>query len=710
MTNLKKLFNNFVELILDDEKSEDINEILLSYRKMEIVDFLNAFAHLNFKVQKVKVSTQDINDEVLPCLIYTKNPVDGYANANEYLIYDKDKKDNQGEEYYLINDKNKRLAINPREIAVHHVLIIKEFTKSELENEKILINTTPHFKTWKNTLISRFKREQQAIRLLSLIPLASASILPLYTLYLLEEVIYKSNNQAIIPALLIISALLFIDFLARDIRSNIATWCANRIDYLFESKIFKKVTTLSDSYRDTEKVDTQVNRFNKVRSSFHYLSSPDVLITLDAGLSIVLLIPITIISWQMAVPLIAMIPFYFLLYSELIGRIRKKNQYYNDIKIKKNNLINELKRRSEAIYFENVFPVFNDRLTFLSSQSALTGHETQMLKHKLKLYSHLLAVIAAISSMLTGAILTSSGELKLSYFITNMLFLWSLLTPLQKILNLSQSLDSINYSIKQLHNFFRRKLEFRTHQSPKSLYVKKFDIEFKGVTFHCPNSSENTFFDTNIKINDGVIYGVYSDKDRGKDAFIKLINKTYLPQSGSVTIDGVDNRQFDTLYLRQNILTLNLTNSLLRDTSIYETIKLVNPLISRDEILINMELFGVGELLERNKLTIDSPISGVNKFKFTNDLYAAIVLAIPFCTNAKLVLLEEIPSNLINKNFELINHFLNMARGHFGVIFCCDHRRMLEAADEIIYMPKREQIQSGKSQRIIYELKERALI
>ncbi|MEH0861086.1 ATP-binding cassette domain-containing protein [Halobacteriovorax sp. DPLXC-1] len=707
MTNLKLIFHHFMELKYEDEYKEEVNEILMSFVNMKEVDLINSLATLGLQGRPFKIKLKNIERDTLPCIVISNTDVKDFCNKGDYLIYSYDSDE---EKSYLINDQEQKRHINEKKFKIKYALLIKEFTSVDYDNEKIFTNTSVNFSTWIKTIMSRFDKHLRRIYFLSFLNVFTTLALPLFVMFIYDKIVGSKDLQTLIPATTGILLLLALDFSARNIRSNIISWCACRVDYFFEVAILQKMSNMSDHQREVEKLDYQINRFEDIRNSINFFSSPSTLMLIDTVFNAILIIPIFFLSWQMAIPLLLLVPIYTILYRQHIGKLRLKKQYFSEINTEKNNLTNELKRRSEDIYLESLFPVFNKRLSSLTSRSCYSGHQNQMLVHQLELIAYVMTIAVGIASVATGVLLVWDQSLAMGNFMAVMLILWRILSPAQQLLNSRQRLDTIKFTFQNLHRFFRAQTENRTYQTYEDLNANNFDVQFKGVCFRYPESLENVFVGVDIKLKEGEIYGVHAGAESGKSAFIKLLNKTYLPQSGSIQIGGVDHRQFDTLFLRHKILTLNLTNSLTKDLSIYENIKYINPLIKRDDILIKLGLFGIGDMLEKEGITIDTPLSGSTKLKISNELYAAIVLAIPFCTEAKLVLIEEIPTSLINEQLNLLHKFLKLSKGNFGVVFCCEHKEMLKEADKIIYMAPGSQVFSGSKDKLIPALEERALI
>ena len=111
----------------------------------------------------------------------------------------------------------------------------------------------------------------------------------------------------------------------------------------------------------------------------------------------------------------------------------------------------------------------------------------------------------------------------------------------------------------------------------------KGDFEIKGVDFTYPNGTK-ALHDINMTIASGKITAFVGLSGAGKSTIVNLLDKFYEPDCGTITLDGVDLREYDTRYLRENI-GLVLQKNHIFDGSIEENILYGNPAASHEEVV-----------------------------------------------------------------------------------------------------------------------------
>jgi len=109
------------------------------------------------------------------------------------------------------------------------------------------------------------------------------------------------------------------------------------------------------------------------------------------------------------------------------------------------------------------------------------------------------------------------------------------------------------------------------------------NFELTNVDFTYPNGTQ-ALFDVNMRIEPGKITALVGLSGAGKSTIVNLLDKFYEPQVGTITLDGVDLRDYDTHYLRENI-GLVLQKNHIFDGTIEENILYGNPDASHEEVV-----------------------------------------------------------------------------------------------------------------------------
>ena len=110
----------------------------------------------------------------------------------------------------------------------------------------------------------------------------------------------------------------------------------------------------------------------------------------------------------------------------------------------------------------------------------------------------------------------------------------------------------------------------------------KGNFVISGVDFTYPNGTK-ALYDINMHIDSGKITTLVGLSGAGKSTIVNLLDKFYSPDCGSITLDGVDLKEYDTHFLRDNI-GLVLQKNHIFDGTIEDNIRYGKPDASFEEI------------------------------------------------------------------------------------------------------------------------------
>ena len=153
------------------------------------------------------------------------------------------------------------------------------------------------------------------------------------------------------------------------------------------------------------------------------------------------------------------------------------------------------------------------------------------------------------------------------------------------ITQLQRIFDDVNDALIYAEGFFgildaEEEVEPSGSYKPEKIHGK---FEIKHVDFTYPNGNQ-ALFDVNMTIDPGKITALVGLSGAGKSTIVNLLDKFYEPQVGQILLDGVDLREYDTQYLRENI-GLVLQKNHIFDGTIEENILYGNPKATHEDVV-----------------------------------------------------------------------------------------------------------------------------
>ncbi len=153
------------------------------------------------------------------------------------------------------------------------------------------------------------------------------------------------------------------------------------------------------------------------------------------------------------------------------------------------------------------------------------------------------------------------------------------------ITQLQRIFDDVNDALIYAEGFFDI-LDSDAEIEPSGSYRPeqiKGRFELRDVDFTYPNGNQ-ALFGVNMTIEPGRITALVGLSGAGKSTIVNLLDKFYEPQRGTILLDGVDLRDYDTHYLRDHI-GLVLQKNHIFDGTIEENILYGKPGATHEEVV-----------------------------------------------------------------------------------------------------------------------------
>ena len=172
---------------------------------------------------------------------------------------------------------------------------------------------------------------------------------------------------------------------------------------------------------------------------------------------------------------------------------------------------------------------------------------------------------------------------------------------LMSLMMFSMIFVMISMSMASVHRISQVLNEVPDIHNPENAVeeVKDGSIDFDHVNFsYRKNSNKNALSDIDIHIKSGETIGIIGGTGSGKSSFVNLICRLYDVSSGSVSVGGVDVRNYDTEALRDQVSVVLQKNVLFSGT-ILDNLRWGNENATEEECIEACKAACADEFIER---------------------------------------------------------------------------------------------------------------
>lgn len=222
----------------------------------------------------------------------------------------------------------------------------------------------------------------------------------------------------------------------------------------------------------------------------------------------------------------------------------------------------------------------------------------------------------------------------------------------------------------------------------------KGNIKFDNVTFRYPGSDKLALDSITIEVHPGQTVALVGASGGGKSSLAALIPRFYSPDTGSISIDGVDISTLDLANLREHIALVSQDIVLLNDT-IRANIAFGQSRNTDDSRIKDAAIAAhAWEFIARLPLGLDTLV-GENGASLSGGQRQRIAIARAILKNAPILILDEATSALDTESERVVQEALAGLMNNRTTLVIAHRLSTIERANLIVVMDHGHIVESG---------------
>ena len=213
------------------------------------------------------------------------------------------------------------------------------------------------------------------------------------------------------------------------------------------------------------------------------------------------------------------------------------------------------------------------------------------------------------------------------------------------------------------------------------------------VVFRYQPDGQEILKGIDLNIQAGEVIGVVGRSGSGKSTLTKLIQRLYVPERGSVLVDGMDLVLAEASSLRRQIGVV-LQDNVLFNCSIRENIALADPGSPLESVIQAAQLAGAHEFILELQEGYDT-IVGEHGSTLSGGQRQRIAIARALITSPRILIFDEATSSLDYESERIIQQNMRAICQGRTVIIVAHRLSAVREADRIIVMDKGQIVESG---------------
>jgi ABC-type multidrug transport system fused ATPase/permease subunit len=289
-------------------------------------------------------------------------------------------------------------------------------------------------------------------------------------------------------------------------------------------------------------------------------------------------------------------------------------------------------------------------------------------------------------------ILATPPTLSFGDLILFIMFLAMLIAPVAQVVNIGTQLTDALAGLDRTREVLSERPEDRDPNRTEVLGPIRGEVDFHDVGF-AYDVNKPVLFDVSFSSAPGTVTALVGSSGSGKSTIISLVAAFHTPNSGIITVDGVDlsKVRLDTYRTQLGVV---LQDTFLFDGTIEENIAFARPNATKEQIMEACRIARVDEFAENFEKKYDT-IVGERGVKLSGGQRQRVSIARAILADPRILILDEATSSLDSESEALIQEGLKyLMKGR--TTFVIAHRlSTIRRADQILVVEAGKIVERG---------------
>lgn len=516
---------------------------------------------------------------------------------------------------------------------------------------------------------------------------------------LLDEGFGTADNDFLRIMPLIILGLMLLRGISSFVSGYCLSWVSGKVVMTMRRNLFRHMMGMPVSFFDQQSTGTLLSRITYDSEQVASSSSGALVTVVREGAYIIALFGLMFYnSWQLSLILIVIAPIVAFVIRKVSVRFREisKNMQSGMGQVSA-SAEQMLKGHKEVLIFGGQ-KVENDRFDKVSNHMRRQGMK---LVTASSIADPIIQIIAsfALAFVLFAA---SFPEIKEALSAGSITVVFSsmiaLMRPLKSLTNVNAQFQRGMAACQTL--FVLLDMEQEKDTGTKVLKDAKGDVAFENVTFRYQGKENPALKNVSFTIPSGKTVALVGRSGSGKSTIANLITRFYEIESGHITIDGNDIRDYTLASLRSQVALVSQNVHLFNDTVANNIAYATEGKYTREQIEKAAEMAYAMDFINKMEKGLDTEI-GENGVLLSGGQRQRIAIARALLRDAPILILDEATSALDTESERAIQAALDELQKNRTCLVIAHRLSTIEKADEILVVQNGEVQERGTHDELV---------
>jgi subfamily B ATP-binding cassette protein HlyB/CyaB len=553
--------------------------------------------------------------------------------------------------------------------------------------------------TWFLQAMHKYRRLLGEVLIASFFLQLFALVTPLFFQVITDKVLTHRGFTTLDVLVVGLIAVSIFETILGTLRTYVFAHTTNRIDVELGARLFKHLIALPIAYFEARRAGDSVARVRELENIRNFLTSSALTLVIDLGFTFVFLAVMFYYSPLLSWIVVGSFPFYIAISAGVTPIFRQRLEKKFDRGAENQSFLVESVSAIQTLKAMAIEPQMQRR--WEEQLAGYVGSSFDVLSLG-NWTSQLVQFVSKIVTALTlyfGAHLVIEGQLTVGELIAFNMLAGRVAQPVLRLAQLWQDFHQARVSIARLGDILNTVPEPAFNASQAALPPIKGDITFDHITFRYRIDGPTALQEISLKISAGQVIGIVGPSGSGKSTLTKLVQRLYVPESGRISIDGIDLAVVDVAWLRRQIGSV-LQENVLFNRSIRDNIALADPGMSMERVLAAAELAGAHEFILGLPDGYNTVV-GERGASLSGGQRQRIAIARALVTNPRILIFDEATSALDYESENIIQRNMRKIAAGRTVLIIAHRLSAVRHADRIITIEGGRLIEDGTHDELI---------